>query len=157
MILKHQLFFLIIIALSLNFYALQAQTEFKQTLFNKGYVFRTQLTTEFSFTQGLIMTYNGDYNTLNIPLTVNKKVNQHLTLSTGLQLTTMLNSNNPDLPVNAFSTLDISASLGGEYNFKNNTQSYFSLQPQLHKFDANSFNAPILHTAPLNYNLGIKF
>lgn len=149
--------FIILIIAVLNVTHSQAQNEFKQTLFNKGYLFNTQLTTEFSFTQGLIMTYNGDYNTLSMPFILHKNMNRFWSLSAGLQLTTMLNSNNPDLPVRAFSTLDISAYLGAEYNLRNNTQSYFSIQPQLQKFDANSFDAPILHTAPLNYNLGFKF
>ena len=134
----------------------QAQTEFKNTLFNKGYTFTTQLKKDFSFTQGLIMTYNGDYNTLNLPIIFNKRINRFWSLSGGVQLSTIYQSNNRELPIKTFDALDINGSFGAEYNFRNSTTSYFSIQPQFIKIDG-SPNAPIIKTKPLNFNLGLKF
>nr|WP_321221726.1 hypothetical protein [uncultured Psychroserpens sp.] len=134
----------------------QAQTEFKHIIFNKGYTFTTYLNKDFSFTQSLIMTYSGDYNTLNIPIILTKNINRFWSLSGGIQLSTIYQSNNRELPIKTFDALDINGSFGAEYSFRNSTTSYFSIQPQLIKIDG-SPNAPIIKTQPLNFNFGIKF
>ncbi|MGB3608123.1 hypothetical protein [Psychroserpens sp.] len=136
----------------------KTQAEFRQTLFTKGYIFTQQIDSTRALQQSIFWTFNGDYNTLNIPLILKTLVDDRLSLSRGLQITNITNSNSIELPVNEFGSLDISAYMGGNYNFDNTTDGYFSLQLQLHKFetDANTFT-PAIQTSPINYNFGIKF
>lgn len=134
------------------------QIEFKQTLFNKGYLFSTKLDSIYTLESGLILRYNGDFNTLNIPITFKRRINKNLSLTTGFQFITITNSNNPELPTNNFETLDFSLYTGGDLNFNESFNGYISIQTRLKKFetDNNKFT-PALQTSPINYNLGIKF
>ncbi|MEM6517095.1 MAG: hypothetical protein AAF688_12995 [Bacteroidota bacterium] len=136
----------------------QNTVEFRNTLFNKGYIFSKTLDSIYTLKQGIIWTYNGDYNTLNIPITLKRRMNKNLSLYGGLQLTTITNSNNPDLPTNNFQHLDISLNTGGEFNFSETYEGYFSIQTHIKKLetDVNRYT-PALQTSPINYNYGIKF
>jgi hypothetical protein len=135
----------------------QPNLEFSRSLFTKGYFFSTQINPKLEFKKGLFMIYNGDYNTIRVPVLLSRSFSNKVSVFGGLDLTTQLNSNNLLLPVNAFSVFDVNAQFGGSYKFKNGTESQIMIQQRL--FQINDFNSqqPVLETKPINLNLGIKF
>lgn len=159
MLRRQTIFILIVFATSIAIAQKQKPTvtEFDRSLFSKGYYFAKLLDNDFSYKRGLFMVYNGDYNTLRVPVVFQKQLLEGLDVFTGLDVTTPLNSNNILLPVNPFSTFDINVQFGGNIKFNNGTKGHLLLQQRLYQINNNNGLSSSLTTKPINLNLGLKF